>query len=123
MIHQLIPWNILTRTGVIPPLKVARRDLVLGEVIIPVGTTVDPEVFPLQIRRQRLRQFYEMRLLELVDPPRDSRQFYRERQAPEPVEPPIAPVTPVASRIVADLPGVDVAELDDVPRKPPKGAR
>lgn len=80
MIHELIPWRSLTRMGV-PALKVTRRDLVLGEIIVPIGTTLDPELFPPHIRAQRLRQFYEQRLLEPVNPPADSRQFYREQLA------------------------------------------
>ena len=89
------PWGI-------PALKVTRRDLVLGEVIVPVGEVLDPELLPLQVRRQRLRQFYEQRRLEPVDAPADSLQFYRERALG--METPIAPIQPVASQIVADDP-------------------
>ena len=119
MIRELIPWTQLTRTG-IPPLKVARRPLQLGEISIPVGEAFNPELFPLQIRAERLRQFYEMRRLEPVNPPVDTRQFYREMReaharagAAEPLL--VAPVVPVASHIVAEdeLPTVEVpiAEL------------
>lgn len=123
-IRQLIPWRVLTRTGAIPPFKVARRDLVLGEVTIPVGVTLDPELIPPHIRRERLRQFYEMRRLELVNPPKNAQQYYRDQlaQAVGHIEEPIAPVTPVASRIVADLPSVDVpVEPEERPRR--KGAK
>lgn len=121
MIHELIPWNTLTRLGTIPALKVARRPLVVGEVTVPVGATLDPELFPPQIRRERLRQFYEMRRLELVNPPADSRQYYREQLARmQGQEAPIAPIQPVASRIVADLPSIEVTLMDD---DGPKGAR
>jgi hypothetical protein len=128
MIRDLIPWNQLTRMGV-PALKVTRRPLVLGEVIVPVGETLDPELLPLHIRQQRLRQFYEQRLLEPVDAPPDSRQFYREQLARmHGHEIPVTPVTPVATRIVADnlpLPSVDVPvpESDPAARRKPKGAK
>jgi hypothetical protein len=125
MIHQLVPWTQLTRTG-IPVLKVALRPLVVGEVTVEVGQTLNPELFPLHIRKQRLRQFYEMRRLEPADPLPDSQQFYRERferiygggdAAAE-----IAPITPVAARIVADdLPALDVPV--DVERPKRKGGR
>jgi len=119
MIHSLIPWSRLTRTG-IPPLKVARRDLALGEIIVPVGETLDPELLPMQVRTRRLRQFYEQRRLEPVDPPQTSRQYYAERMLRmQGQEVPIEPIQPVASQIVADLPGVDVPTA---PRRP-KGAR
>lgn len=122
MIRDLIPWSLLTRMDGIPPLKVARRPIVLGEVVIPVGATLDPELFPLQIRTERLRQFYEMRRLEPVDAPRGSRQFYREELARlQGREVPIAPIQPVASRIVADLPAVEVPP--DRPKPKPKGVR
>jgi hypothetical protein len=123
MIRNLIPWTELTRTG-IPALKVCRRPMVLGEVTIAVGEALDPEVFPLQIRKQRLRQFYEARLLEPVNPLPTSLQFYRERQLAR-QEVPIAPITPVATRIVAeDLPAVEVpVETDDAPKRRPKGAK
>ena len=126
MIHELIPWNTLTRFGTVPALKVARRPLVIGEVTISVGATFDSELLPPQIRRERLRQFYEMRRLELVDPPRDSRQYFREqlaRQQGLEVDFPIEPITPAASKIVADLPAVEVPV--ESPRRPakPKGGR
>ena len=122
MIRDLIPWSALTRLG-IPPLKVSRRDLVLGEVIVPVGETFDPELLPMEIRRLRLRQFYEQRLLEPVDAPPDSRQFYIEQLARmQGHETPITPISPVASRIVADLPSIDVPDLDS-PKRKPKGAK
>ena len=41
MIHALVPWRDLTSAGV-PSLKVIRRPLEIGEVIVPVGETVDP---------------------------------------------------------------------------------
>lgn len=118
MIRDLIPWTQLTRTG-IPPMKVIRRDLVLGEVVVPVGETLDAELLPPDIRRTRLRQFYEQRLLEPVNAPADSRQFYREQyERMRPGAETIAPITPVASRILADLPGIDVLNLDNpMPRK------
>jgi hypothetical protein len=123
MIRDLIPWNTLTRTG-IPPLKVSRRDLVLGEVIVPVGETLDPELLPMQIRRERLRQFYEQRRLEPVNPPADSRQFFREQLArAQGQEVPITPLQPVASQIVADLPAVEVPDLDYPAKRKPKGAK
>jgi len=124
MIHQLLPWRTLTRMG-IPALKVARRPLVIGEITIPVGTAFNPELFPLQIRAERLRQFYEARLLEPVDAPTDSRQFYREQLArAQGQEVPVAPIQPVASRIVADLPAVEVPVAEDPRPKPkPKGAK
>jgi hypothetical protein len=131
MIHELIPWNTLTRFGV-PALKVARRPLVIGEVVIPVGEKFDPELFPPHIRRERLRQFYEMRRLELVNPPVDSRQYFREQLArAEGQEVPITPIQPVASRIVADVPVVDLpiieVPLEESSRRPPakpaKGVR
>lgn len=127
MIHALMPWNRLTRTG-IPPLKVARRDLVLGEVIVPVGETLDPELFPMQIRALRLRQFYEQRRLEPVDPGLSSQQYYHEafermhpqQGAADTLAEIFRPVTPVASHIVAgDLPTIDVPIEADEPR--PKG--
>ena len=85
-------------------MKVIRRPLVLGEVSVPVGQALDPELIPAQIRKTRLRQFYEQRLIEPVDAPTNSRQWYREQLArkqgavtAETVE----PVTPVASQIMA----------------------
>lgn len=128
MIHQLIPWFQLTRTG-IPALKVTRRPLVVGEVTIAVGQTLDPEIFPLAIRQQRLRQFYEMRRLEPVDPGPDSQQYYRERFMRlhgGGQEAPIEPIMPVASQVVAGgLPAVEVpvAEEPHRPKPKPKGAR
>jgi hypothetical protein len=126
LFRELTPWRDLTRTG-IPALKVALRPLVLGEVTIPVGQTINPEVFPLQIRRERLRQFYEMRRLEPVEPLPNTRQYLREQKAREAtaalaVEPLVEPVVPVASRIVADLPQVDVPVEETVRgfrQKPP----
>ena len=126
MIHQLIPWFQLTRTG-IPAMKVARRPLTLGEVTVPVGAPLDPELIPLAIRKQRLRQFYEQRRLEPVDPLPTSQQYYRERfeQMHGGQEAVIEPITPVASQIVAgDLPTVDVPVVEETPRrKPTKGAK
>jgi hypothetical protein len=136
MIYELVPWRQLTRAG-IPPLKVARRPLVVGEVSVGVGETFSPELFPLQIRAERLRQFYEQRRLEPVDPPPNSRQYYREvfdrvhGHSGDPTilaEIPVTPVTPVATRIVADLPSVEVpvmpAKSRPVMAKPkPKGAK
>lgn len=128
MIHELIPWRTLTRAS-IPPLKVVRRPLVLGEVTIPVGATLDPEVLPPQVRKERLRQFYEARLLEPVDAPTNSRQFYREQlERSQGLEPPIAPITPVAAAIVAGLPSVDAPPVASFKPKPksksrPKGRR
>jgi hypothetical protein len=120
--RDLIPWNDLTRLA-IPPLKVARRPLVLGEVIVPVGETLDPELLTPDIRRARLRQFYEQRLLEPVNPPQNTRQFAREQyERMQGHEVPITPIQPVASQIVADLPAMDVPVLDDTKRKP-KGAK
>lgn len=115
MIRQLIPWTDLTRTG-IPALKVALRPLVIGEVTIPVGQTLNPEVFPLQIRKRRLRQFYEQRRLEPVDPPPSSQQYFRDRFARlHGHEVPIEPVTPVASRIVAEEPAIGGANYPQLP--------
>jgi hypothetical protein len=127
MIHELLPWNTLTRFRTVPALKVARRPLVIGDVIVPVGETLDPELFPQAVRMQRLRQFYEMRLLELVDSPADSRQYYREqlaRQQGLESAVPIEPVMPVASQIVADLPSVEVPKMPVfAPKKPYKGGK
>jgi hypothetical protein len=122
MIHELLPWRTLTRTGV-PPLKVCRRPIQAGEVTVPVGATLDPEVFPHQIRAERLRQFYEMRRLEPVNPPPDTRQYYRERQAQSEVENAvIEPITPVAAHIVAGgLPTVEVPVEEETAR--PRGPR
>jgi hypothetical protein len=121
MIHQLVPWTRLTRTG-IPALKVARRPLTVGGVIVQVGQALDPELFPLRIRAQRLRQFYEQRRLEPVDPGPTSQQYYRERFARMyGGELPVEPITPIASEIVAGgLPAVDVPVEDDAPKKTPK---
>ena len=118
MIYELLPWRTLTRLAV-PPLRVTRRDLTVGEVTFPVGATIDPEVFPLQIRKERLRQFYEQRRLEPVNAPPDSRQFYREQRA-RLQEAVIEPIQPVASQIVADLPSTPVAPVKNPPKK---GAR
>lgn len=127
MIHELLPWRTLTRSGAIPAMKVIRRDLVLGEVTIPVGQTLDPEVFPPNIRRERLRQFYEQRRLEPVDAPANSRQWYREqfaRKRGEIAADTVEPITPVASQVVAGLPALEVpVEADEPKRKPPKGVR
>lgn len=128
MIHTLVPWRTLTR-GAIPPLKVCRRDLVLGEIIVPVGETLDPELLPMQIRAQRLRQFYEMRLLEPVSPQPNAQQYYREQFVrAHGGAVPISPIQPVASRIVADLPAIEVPvaeseSLDPAARRKPKGGR
>jgi hypothetical protein len=123
VIRELIPWSQLTRTG-IPALKVARRAIEVGEVTVAVGQTLDPELFPPQIRRERLRQFYEQRRLEPVDPPTDSRQFYRERFDRMQLQAPLSPITPVASQIVAeDLPSLDVPVTEESSKRKPKGAR
>jgi len=124
MIHQLLPWRTLTRMG-IPALKVARRPLVIGEVTIPVGTAFNPELFPLQIRAERLRQFYEARLPGIGGRIYRFQQFYREQLArAQGQEVPVAPIQPVASRIVADLPAVEVPVAEDPRPKPkPKGAK
>ncbi|HEY1898130.1 MAG TPA: hypothetical protein VGG62_17755 [Terracidiphilus sp.] len=112
MIHSLMPWHTLTRDG-IPPLKVARRPFEIGEVTVPVGETLNPELFPLDIRGTRLRQFYEQRLLEPVDPQRTMQQYYREefRRMHGGQEAVIEPIAPVASEIVAGLPAVDAPEV------------
>ena len=128
MIRDLIPWSTLTRLGTIPAMRVIRRPLVVGEVTVPVGAIFDPELFPLQIRKLRLRQFYEQHRLEPVDAPADSRQFYREQLArTQGQEAPIAPITPVASRIIADLPAVEVPVDQKSPARiragEPKGKR
>jgi hypothetical protein len=122
VIHQLVPWNQLTRGGV-PALKVSRRPLVVGEVTVGVGEQLNPELFPLQVRGQRLRQFYEQRRLEPVDPLPNSQQYYRDRfeRMYGSGEAPIAPITPVASQIVAGLPVVDVPVEDETPKRRPKG--
>jgi hypothetical protein len=125
MIHELIPWRTLTRLGV-PPLKAARRPMVVGEVTVPVGATFNPELFPLRIRAERLRQFYEMRLLEPVDAPPNSRQFYLEQlKRMQGQEVPIAPIQPVASRIVADvdLPAIEIPVVEPPKPRPAKGVK
>jgi hypothetical protein len=127
MIHQLVPWSQLIRTG-IPALKVALRPLVVNEeVTVGVGQAFDPELFPERIRARRLRQFYEMRRLEPVDPQPDSQQYWRERfeRLHGQKAPIIEPITPVASQIVAeDLPTVEVPVAGDEPAKRrPKGAK
>jgi hypothetical protein len=123
VIRELIPWSQLTRTG-IPALKVVRRAIDVGEVTVQVGETFNPELFPAQIRRERLRQFYEQRRLEPVDPPPDSQQFYRERFDRMQLQAPIAPITPVASQIVAeDLPSLDVPVTEEPSKRKPKGAK
>jgi hypothetical protein len=123
MIHELMPWQQLIRTG-IPALKVVRREITIGEVTVPVGQTLDPGLFPPHIRRERLRQFYEMRRLEPVDPLLNSRQFNRDRfDRLHGQEVPIAPITPVASQIVAEeFPSVEVP-VGEEPRRKPKGAK
>jgi hypothetical protein len=125
MIHELIPWRTLTRMG-IPPLKVSRRALEVGEVVVDVGKTFDPAIFPLAIRAERLRQFYEQRRLEPVSPPVSSRQYWREqrgRMSTPAMEIPVVPIVPVASQIVASplpvvLPGlgIPVPETRDLDR-------
>lgn len=120
IVRELIPWPQLTRTG-IPALRVCRRPIEAGEVTVPVGATLNPEVFPPQIRAQRLRQFYEQRRLEPVHAPVGTRQYYRELQAREQAENAvIEPITPVAAHIVAEeLPAVPVAE-EATPERPKK---
>ena len=124
MIHELVPWSQLTRTG-IPALKVSRRAIMVGEITVQIGETLNPELFPPQIRMERLRQFYEARRLEPVDAPPNSQQLHRERfERMYSGQAPIAPITPVASRIVAgDLPSVDVPVTEEPSRRKPKGAR
>jgi hypothetical protein len=85
------------------------------------------------VRRERLRQFYEQRRLEPVNPQPDSQQFYRERferlhggGLDPTVEVPVSPIQPVASRIVAgdapamDFPAVDVPVMEEPPKPKPK---
>ena len=124
MIRELTPWTQLTRNG-IPPLRVIRRPLVFTDRTVEIGEVVDPELFPAQIRRERLRQFYEMRRLEPVTPLPDSRQYYREREAAALAEQPVTPITPVASRIVASLPEVEVPveTVRDRFKAKPKGGK
>jgi hypothetical protein len=112
---------MLTREGV-PALRVARRPLLVGEVTVPVGQTLDPELIPHPIRALRLRQFYEQRRLEPVNGPLTLRELYEQKRAAAAAQT-IEPVTPVASKIVAgDLPAVPVAE--EIPRpRPPKRRR
>jgi hypothetical protein len=120
MIHELIPWRTLTRTG-IPPLKVSRRTLQVGEVVVGVGETLDPMIFPPGIRAERLRQFYDQRRLEPVNPPVDSRQYWREQRGRTRIpglETPVDPVVPVASEIVASvlpvaLPGLGIPVAEE----------
>ena len=114
MIRALIPWRLLTKYG-IPPLKVARRPLEVGEVVVPVGEAFDPELFPLGLRNQRLRQYYEQHRLEPVNAV-EPRKFYLDQRLRhgQGMEAPITPVTPVASRIVADLPAVPVTPYKPV---------
>ena len=134
MIHALTPWRLLTRNG-IPAFKVMRRPLALGEVTLPVGAALDPELIPHHIRDRRLRQFYEQHRLEPVEPQPDTQQYYRERferlhgGGAQPIE----PITPVATRVVADsitegtflagVPSVDVPVAEEPPRPKPKGKR
>lgn len=127
MIHELIPWRDLTRFG-IPALKVALRPLVVdSEVTVNVGEVFNAELFPQKIRAERLRQFYEQRRLEPVDGPKTLRELreeqFRRRQGATIAET-VEPVTPVASQIVAGLPGVEVAvERPSRPKPKPKGRR
>lgn len=121
MIHELIPWRTLTRFS-IPPLKVARRPLEIGEITIPVGATLDPELFPLNIRKERLRQFYEQRRLEPLEGTKGSRQYYRDQQARLRGEI-VTPLAPVASQIVASLPATRVPIAAKQGKPKPKGAR
>jgi hypothetical protein len=131
MIHSLIPWRTLTRDG-IPPLKVARRPLTAGEVTVPVGEQFNPELFPHAIRAERLRQFYEQRRLEPVEGTLTLREHYLkqlERRKAQASGETIAPITPVASEIVAGLPTVEAPVEEPrpsparMPKPKPKGKR
>jgi hypothetical protein len=55
-------WPYLTRFG-IPEFRVIRRPIVTQGITIAVGSTVTPDTF---LRRERLRQMYEQRLIEPV---------------------------------------------------------
>lgn len=122
MTHALIPWRTLTRGGV-PPLKVARLPLTVGEVTVPVGAQLDPELFPHQIRAERLRQFYEMRRLEPMEGSLTLREYYLKslaKRSGQASGETIAPITPVASEIVADLPPVEAPVEQPKPKPQPQ---
>ena len=79
MIHSLLPWSSLTRFGT-PEFEVAGRPIRVGEVEFPVGAAFPASVLP---NRVRLRQLYEQRRIQPVDPPPNTRQFLakiREKQ-------------------------------------------
>ena len=77
MLHSLIPWSQLTRTG-IPVFRAVRRDIVTGGRIVVVGEEVPADLFS---SRHRMRQLYEQRLIEPTTVPPGSRQLMRERMA------------------------------------------
>ena len=131
MLRDLIPWTQLTRLS-IPDMQVARRPLTVGEVTLQVGEAVDPSIFRAEVRKARLRQFYNMRLLEPIIAPKGSRQAHR---TPTPVSPTQSPVPPQSSHPVpalssplssksAVIPSVEVpittAETYIPPRKAPR---
>jgi hypothetical protein len=94
MLSRLKPWPQLTRHG-IPAMRVSRRSLTVTvdghSLTLKVGDTFDPTVFPLSVRRTRLRQYYESRLLApVIDDAYDARTA-RERRHSQPSFPP-API-------------------------------
>lgn len=59
---HILPWDQLVRFG-IPSFRVCRRALFYNGEVIPVGTILSPEV----LTTQRMKQFYEQRMLVPVD--------------------------------------------------------
>jgi hypothetical protein len=121
MIRNLIPWTQLTRLS-IPDMQVARRPLTIGEVTLQVGDHLTPSLFSPSVRRARLRQYYEQRLLEPSIAPKGSRQAHRPTSGPSPSSAPLASApmvsAPSATRGVV-ITSVDIPVSSPTPSRPP----
>jgi hypothetical protein len=111
---NLVPWPVLTRTG-IPAFLVARRPLCVEGREYPVGVEIPPALIP---SRVRLRQLYEQRRLEPVEAHKRSVRALNEAR----VKVPAAPVELLNVGVYdqsgfesLDLPAADVTELEEQP--------
>ena len=73
MIHSLISWPQLTRTGT-PQFRVCRRALTMSGREFAIGTSLPVDAVH---NRSRLRQLYEQRRIEPVIAPPNSKQAHR----------------------------------------------
>jgi hypothetical protein len=112
---NLVPWPLLTRSG-IPQFLVARRPLLIEGREYPVGDPLPPAIIP---NRVRLRQLYEQRRLEPVGAHQWSVRALNEARArTQSKEPKLRTSLGTFDQSgfeSFDLPAAEVTEIDEVP--------